>query len=287
MSTIGSLLKEARNKKSVTFEEVHAKTKIHPRVLQLLEDDKFDKLPSPLFARSFLRSYAEFLEINVAEITQAYENLSRKEPEPVFSLKPENVPAEEKKPIEIDKKFFIIPLMTFGIFLALVLGFYVLKGGWYLVQKASSGLSAKLHRDNSKDDRAFEKKPAKEKASKEKASKKEKEEAAEKNNEFLRSPDQGNFPVINSKKPLELKIKALDKVWLKITSDGKVLFQGFLARGASEDWEAHKSLDIWTGNAGNMFVTINGSNLGSPGKGMVKKMIITHEGVKISPQENR
>ena len=45
-ASIGAVLKEARTKKSITLEDVHAKLKIHPRVLQLLEEDKFDKLPS-------------------------------------------------------------------------------------------------------------------------------------------------------------------------------------------------------------------------------------------------
>ena len=62
--SIGNTLKDARNKKTLSYDEVHAKIKIHPRVLQLLEEEKFDKLPSPLFAKSFLKSYAEFLEVN-------------------------------------------------------------------------------------------------------------------------------------------------------------------------------------------------------------------------------
>ena len=64
MSSIGTVLKEARTKKSISLEDVHSKIKIHPRVLQLLEEDKFEKLPSSVFAKSFLKSYAEFLEVN-------------------------------------------------------------------------------------------------------------------------------------------------------------------------------------------------------------------------------
>ena len=42
-ASIGAALKEARSKRSVTLEDAHARLKIHPRVLQLLEEDKFDK----------------------------------------------------------------------------------------------------------------------------------------------------------------------------------------------------------------------------------------------------
>ena len=72
MSSIGYTLKEARNKKSISLDDVHAKIKVHPRVLQLLEEDKFDKLPSPIFVKSFLKSYADFLEIDSSSIIKSY-----------------------------------------------------------------------------------------------------------------------------------------------------------------------------------------------------------------------
>ena len=60
MSSIGNALKEAREKKSISLDDVHTRVKIHPRVLQLLEEDRFDKLPSPLFAKSFSASLINF-----------------------------------------------------------------------------------------------------------------------------------------------------------------------------------------------------------------------------------
>ena len=88
MSSIGTVLKEARGKKSVSLEDVHVKTKIHPRVLQLLEEDKFEKLPSPIFVKSFLKIYADFLEINSEELVTVYEKEKRKDPDQVLYIKP-------------------------------------------------------------------------------------------------------------------------------------------------------------------------------------------------------
>src|SRR3989338_7578241 len=87
MSSIRNLIREARSKKSISLEEVHSRIKIHPRVLQLLEEDKFEKLPSPLFVKSFLKSYAEFLEVNPEDLVQAYDKEGRKEPAQVLYLK--------------------------------------------------------------------------------------------------------------------------------------------------------------------------------------------------------
>ena len=99
--------------------------------------------------------------------------------------------------------------------------------------------------------------------------------------------DQGNFPNIDKRSPLELQIKALDVVWVRVTADGKVLYQGILKQGTGESWSGQDSLEIWTGNAANMFLTLNKTPIGSPGKGMIKKMIITREGVRIPSPENR
>src|SRR3989338_909487 len=98
---------------------------------------------------------------------------------------------------------------------------------------------------------------------------------------WIRSIVQGNFPNLEKTSPLKLKIKALDNVWLRVTCDGKVLFQSILKRGTSEVWTANTAVEIWTGNSSNMTLSLNGFSLGSPGRGVVKKLTVTHQGVKI------
>ena len=74
---------------------------------------------------------------------------------------------------------------------------------------------------------------------------------------------------------------------MRVTGDGKVLYQGILGRNAVDTWTAKESLELWTGNAANMFLSVNRFSLGSPGRGMIRKMIITREGVRIPTPENR
>src|SRR3989338_8992259 len=105
-ASIGATLKEARNRKSVSLEDVHARIKIHPRVLQLLEENKFEKLPSSLFVKSFLRSYAEFLELNAGELLEAYEKEGRKEPEQVLFIKPAEMREKILRREAFDKKIY-------------------------------------------------------------------------------------------------------------------------------------------------------------------------------------
>lgn len=261
-TSIGAALKEARVKKAVSFEDVYSKIKIHPRVLECLEEDKFDKLPSPLFAKSFIKSYAEFLEINGEELLRQYERSSMKEPEQQYFIRS----ADEKmrkpgKAAPVDRRLILMP-----IFICLfVLGACVLLYAGKTLFSQLPKFEWKSVSRPAKKPVAVPQKPV-----------------ASKANPWLRSVAQGNFPEIGSKEPLSLQLKALDNVWLRITCDSKVIYQAILKRGAAEAWKADHKIEIWTGNSSNMFLTLNNTNLGSPGKGVIKKMEITRDGVRIA-----
>jgi len=65
MSTsTGQLLKQAREELSLSIEQVAESTRIRPHYLRALESSEFNTLPSVTQARGFLRSYANFLQID-------------------------------------------------------------------------------------------------------------------------------------------------------------------------------------------------------------------------------
>lgn len=264
MSSIGTQLKEARNKKALSLEEVHSRTKIHPRVIQLLEEDKFDKLPSPLFVKSFLKSYAELLEINPEEMARAYEKVEPKQPQQVLFIRPA-AEREKKDFLRFDRSLFVLPILVLG-----VLG---VGGGAIFLTKAA------VHRLHEK--KAVVTMVKSSKTSKTESQKNSPETASNPDN-WLRSAPLGNFPKIGKKEALHLKITAADNVWLRVTCDGKVLFQSILKRGIAEAWTANDHFEIWTGNASSMQLILNNHDLGSPGKGVTKKMIVNREGVRIA-----
>ena len=267
MSTIGSLLKDARNKKAVSLEEVHSRTKIHPHVLQLLEEDKFDKLPSPLFVKSFLKSYAEFLEVNSQEIVRAYEKEGAKEPTQEFFIRPA-AEREQKAIFNFDKSLLVVPALILAL---LAGGSFV----FFLVKKTAHPSHEKKTANTLKSVKAN---AAKQKSRPAKAA----TDGALSTSDWLRHPSLGNFPKLIKKDALRLQIKAADTVWLRVTSDGKVLFQSILKRGVTETWTANDHFEIWTGNASEMALTLNNYFIGSPGQGVIRKMLINHEGVRIA-----
>jgi hypothetical protein len=58
---IGSSLRDARTRRGLELSQVERDTRIRPRYLQALEDERFDLLPGEAYAKGFLRTYADFL----------------------------------------------------------------------------------------------------------------------------------------------------------------------------------------------------------------------------------
>lgn len=61
MKTVGSILREAREAKHLTFEQVETTTKIRAKFLAGIEEDDYSSLPSISYAKGFVKNYAEYL----------------------------------------------------------------------------------------------------------------------------------------------------------------------------------------------------------------------------------
>lgn len=72
MESIGEKLRQAREARRISIKDVVKETNISPLYLQALEEEKFDKFPSETYLIGFLRTYAEFLKLDVEAIVQAY-----------------------------------------------------------------------------------------------------------------------------------------------------------------------------------------------------------------------
>ena len=72
--TIGEVLRLARVNQGLSLEELQRKTDIQIEMLEAMEADDFDKLPSPFYARSFLRKYAWAVELDENIVLDAYDS---------------------------------------------------------------------------------------------------------------------------------------------------------------------------------------------------------------------
>lgn len=62
------MLKEARVAKGITLLEVEKQTKIRLKFLEAIEKDAYQLLPSPVYAKGFVKNYSEYLGLDSATI---------------------------------------------------------------------------------------------------------------------------------------------------------------------------------------------------------------------------
>jgi cytoskeletal protein RodZ len=65
-------LRKSRLDKGVTLEDIAERTKISIRFLRAIEAEEFETLPGGIFATSYLRQYAESIEIDAARLIGLY-----------------------------------------------------------------------------------------------------------------------------------------------------------------------------------------------------------------------
>src|SRR4051794_18942557 len=77
MPEIGETLRETRMRRRIDMTEAEAATKIRATCLRALENEEWHLLPGPTFVKTFLRTYAEYLDLDprllVEEYRQRYE----------------------------------------------------------------------------------------------------------------------------------------------------------------------------------------------------------------------
>jgi cytoskeletal protein RodZ len=74
MESIGEALKTRRTEKGLSLADVFEATKITMQNLAALEENRFDAFANRVYARAFLRDYANYLGLDSEEMLQRYES---------------------------------------------------------------------------------------------------------------------------------------------------------------------------------------------------------------------
>jgi cytoskeleton protein RodZ len=139
--TIGSILRQQRESKKLNLEDIAGELKIRPQYLQALENDQFDLLPGKLYRRSFLKAYAQFLNLdqdNILEMLDQYESSKEslgKEPHEALGIEKKTEESKKERSFSPKKLLFskshVAYLFVILAILALVIVclIYVIKPG--------------------------------------------------------------------------------------------------------------------------------------------------------------
>jgi cytoskeletal protein RodZ len=72
LPSFGEKLKLEREKRKITLDQISASTKISNRMLQALEEDKFNQLPGGIFNKGFVRAYSRAVGLDEDQTVSEY-----------------------------------------------------------------------------------------------------------------------------------------------------------------------------------------------------------------------
>lgn len=101
-SSIGDVLRLAREQQGLTLQDVSEALNIKREYLEALEANEYDAIPDAVFVKGFIRNYGNFLELDGIALVQEYKaSVEERTPRPeVWTI----VPAKHQKNRKDSKK---------------------------------------------------------------------------------------------------------------------------------------------------------------------------------------
>ena len=132
---LGALLREERERRSLSLDDVSNKIKISKTCLAAIEEGDEEKLPHPVYAKGFIRNYARLLDMDTEEFRESLAEIYKPEDTPL-----QHVPLLEDIPEEDGAHASGVVASLRVKRIALVVAILVLVlGGLWLVHALRSG----------------------------------------------------------------------------------------------------------------------------------------------------
>lgn len=299
----GSLLKATREAKGISLETVHEATKIPMDALKAIEEGYSVRTISSFYLKGFMKMYAEYLSVNVKDLSPDAD-LKKKQ-----SVRPVASPAQEfdleqwaSKTFTRERKQQIVVVVG-----ALLCFFILFKVITFFTHQGPAPAKVKKAKVDTK---AVKTKAVDTKGAKAKDAKAEKDDVialeniriaeivkAEKPSPQVsqRSEVVKEVPTKTAAVPqpaaatqeaqtkITLTARAKKDSWLRVKSDGAVVFQSTLSRGSVETWLAHERIEISGKNINQLEFELNGKLIGALARRDydAKKVIVTKDGLSV------
>jgi transcriptional regulator with XRE-family HTH domain len=267
LENLGEFLRQQREEKNVSIEELATRTRIAVRFIKLIEENQFDQLPNPVSAKGFLRSYARCLGLEEAPILNRFSQVAQPSEPLAASSTDEKVPSyiQRKQPDHLPFPLWAALAVVGVIVLFLVLSFLMPKNK----EAAPPPPPEEILSD---DPIPPEPSPIPPPPEGEGAASPEPSPPAPTPSSIANpAPSQAEPSV-----PLVLLVEARESSWVHATIDGTEIKEALLQPGESVRWEAREKFLLTVGNAGGVRLLLDGRDLGSlgPSGKVVKREIV-------------
>ena len=254
---IGVQLRERRELISLTFDEVERHTKLRVAFIKALEAGAFDKLPSPVQTRGMLANYATFLDLHTDAILLRFaDGLQARRHEKYAETPREKIQTEVIASIPRLRSFIAGDLVFGVVMIALLLALAVWGIGRVISSQSGDAQLVESTAPSIVDvlggtplatptlDVTFV--------------------PVDENVAVTSGAETAAPPVSNAN--VVLSIFALERVFVRISVDGKPAFEGRFVPGETKVFEANDQVMVLTGNAAALRIIHNGRDLGLMGR---------------------
>ncbi|MGG1343394.1 RodZ domain-containing protein [Bacillus toyonensis] len=305
MTELGQKLKEAREAKGLSIDQLHEITKIQKRHLVAIEEGNYDVLPGAFYARAFIKQYADAAGLNGEELLVEYQSTipqSENRDVPQVSTgqktqetmqKSSSLPMADHMP----KILIALLVIAFGVVVWFVIQALTGKDDGRVPATQSEKIEVKKAENSpldTKKDEAKAEEPKKEEPKKEEPKKEEPKKEEPKKEEptgqqevkVVGTSGKVSTLEIHNNKTLELEISAKGTSYVDVKDDaGNEILNTTVQSGQTEkrDLSTAKEVRLNIGNATNVEVKLNGQVVAyplDPEKELHQRLVIKNQGIE-------
>jgi cytoskeleton protein RodZ len=293
VASFGMRLKQEREKKSVTLDDISLSTKISTRMLRALEEERFDQLPGGIFNKGFIRAYARCLGMDEDQAIADYLAATGVSPLEKPSEGNEQAPILEPPSRERNENAAGLPWGIFAVVLLIVALGFAAWGFYSRDSQRETRDSATPAASSPAVTPAVVAEPSPQPPTDSGAAP---AEVAKPSQPTVQSPtgNESSQPsaaspsvptAVQSPTPrtagFTLLIKARQDSWLSISVDGEVSTQSILAASTRKSVHATSEIVVRAGNVGGLDFEFNGKTLPAQGDfSEVKTLTFTPHGLQ-------
>lgn len=291
MTSIGETLRRERVRRNLELDQVSHELKISVRFLQALEQEKFDRLPAGVFAKSFARQYARLLGLDEDEVANEVQRALAPPPPAVpqfsasapISLKAPplaefHVPKVESWERVRDRRSFSwsSPFPALMLVVVAMLGCSLIYGWWQRSRHPVTTAYASAPQSQRPAPVTVKTEPPPLPAPPAVATAGPVEQPA------TPAAITAVKAAAGAGGPVKVEVTAAEPVWILARADGNYSFSGVLEANQTRTVEATTTVLLRLGNAGGVTITLNGKPIGEVGpKGQVRTVQLTSGGFQI------
>ncbi|MEC1367234.1 DUF4115 domain-containing protein [Bacillus licheniformis] len=275
MTELGNRLKEAREEKGMSLDDLQAATKIQKRYLTALEEGNYDIIPGKFYVRAFIKQYAEAVGLDSEHLFEEFKKDIPNSYNDEVSEKLSSIKPQRELPKSASKALELLPtlLVAAGVIVVIAIIYVIVQavnGGGNQQAEGPKTEESQSKYDVSKDSPLTKENQQNTDAQKDSAEgdKEKKDQQSDENDKLTikATASEGSsttYEVSGSDK-LELEVKASENSWVRVRDEkGSSLKEGMMKKGETfqKNITDQSQIDLRIGYAPGVEIKINGEVL--------------------------